>query len=181
MVGGELQEVLQQVVVGGDVGVQDYLLVYCCQLVKNLLQVVLVGVVGYLWIVLVGVEQLIVEKGIVDIDGIYWQGVVQLFEFLVYIFVQQIVQFVYGYYYLGMVQCCGVCWMIVQIDFLGLWWVDWQGGIFLVVWFWFIELCIQLVGCYWLLVIGLWWVWLGKFQRMLFMILVWCYVVLVFK
>ncbi len=74
MVGGELQEALQQVTAGGDAGVQDHLPAHRRQPAKNLLQVVPAGVAGHLRIVPAGAEQPTAEKGIVDIDGIHRQG-----------------------------------------------------------------------------------------------------------
>ena len=71
MVGGELQEALQQVTAGGDAGVQDHLPAHLRQPAKNLLQVVPAGVAGHLRIVPAGAEQPTAEKGIVDIDGIH--------------------------------------------------------------------------------------------------------------
>ncbi len=71
MVGGELQEALQQVAAGGDAGVQDHLPAHRRQPAKNLLQVVPAGVAGHLRIVPAGAEQPTAEKGIVDIDGIH--------------------------------------------------------------------------------------------------------------
>ncbi len=71
MVGGKLQEALQQVTAGGDAGVQDHLPAHLRQPAKNLLQVVPAGVAGHLRIVPAGAEQPTAEKGIVDIDGIH--------------------------------------------------------------------------------------------------------------
>lgn len=127
MVGGELQEALQQVTAGGDAGVQDHLPAHRRQPAKNLLQVVPAGVAGHLRIVPAGAEQPTAEKGIVDIDGIHRQGVVQLFEFPAHIFTQQIVQFAHGHHHPGMAQRCGARWTIAQIDLPGLRWVDRQG------------------------------------------------------
>ena len=63
MVGGELQEALQQVTAGGDAGVQDHLPAHRRQPAKNLLQVVPAGVAGHLRIVPAGAEQPTAEKG----------------------------------------------------------------------------------------------------------------------
>ncbi len=62
MVGGELQEALQQVTAGGDAGVQDHLPAHLRQPAKNLLQVVPAGVAGHLRIVPAGAEQPTAER-----------------------------------------------------------------------------------------------------------------------
>ena len=181
MVGGELQEALQQVTAGGDAGVQDHLPAHRRQPAKNLLQVVPAGVAGHLRIVPAGAEQPTAEKGIVDIDGIHRQGVVQLFEFPAHIFAQQIVQFAHGHHHPGMAQRYGARWTIAQIDLPGLRWVDRQGGAFPVAWFRLIESRIQSVGRHRLPAIGLRRARSGKLQRMLFTILARRHAVLALK
>ncbi len=126
MVGGELQEALQQIAAGGDPGMQDHLPAHRRQPAEDLLQVVPAGVASHLRIVPAGAEQAAAEKGIVDINGIHRQGEVQLLQFAAHVLPQQIVQLAHGHHHPGMAQHRGARRSLVQIDLPGLRRIDQQ-------------------------------------------------------